>query len=97
MRITLADVDHVAELARLGLTAEESERMREQLNAILAYVDQLNQLDTSRIPPSAQVVALDNVTRPDVPRPGMSLSDVLGNAPARQVDFFQVPPVFDEG
>jgi len=97
MRITLADVDHVAELGRLGLTPEERERMREQLNAILAYVDQLNQLDTSRIPPSAQVVALDNVTRPDVARPGMSLLDVLGNAPARQDDFFQVPPVFDEG
>jgi aspartyl-tRNA(Asn)/glutamyl-tRNA(Gln) amidotransferase subunit C len=90
-------VDHVAELARLGLTPEERERMREQLNAILAYVDQLNRVDTSEVPPSAQVVPLDNVTRADVPRPGLHLPDVLGNAPARVDDFFRVPPVFDEG
>lgn len=96
-RITLAEVDHVATLARLGLSDEERERMREQLGAILAYVDQLDRLDTSAVPPSAQVVALDNVTRPDVARPGMSLPEVLGNAPARVDDVFRVSPVFDEG
>lgn len=97
MRITLADVDHVAELARLGLSPEERARMGEQLSAILAYVDQLNELDTSRVPPSAQVVPLENVTRPDVASPGLSVTDVLRNAPARLDNFFLVPPVFDEG
>lgn len=96
MKITLADVEHVAELARVGLSAEERERMREQLSAILAYVDQLNRLDTSRVPPSAQVVPLENVTRPDVARPALPVPEVLANAPARVEQFFRVPPVFEE-
>jgi|SRR5215472_6118464 aspartyl-tRNA(Asn)/glutamyl-tRNA(Gln) amidotransferase subunit C len=96
MRISREEVDHVAELARLGLSEEERERFRDQLSAILGYVAQLNELDTSQVPPAAQVVPLENVTRPDEVRPSLSLEQVLANAPARFDAYFRVPPVFDE-
>ena len=96
MRITREEVDHVASLARLGLSVEERERMREQLSSILAYVETLNELDTSRVLPSAQVIRSENVTRPDVVAPSLSTDDALANAPERVDDFFRVPPVFEE-
>lgn len=96
MRITREEVDHVASLARLGLSAEERERMREQLSSILAYVETLNELDTSQVPPSAQVIRFENVTRPDEVVPSLSTNEVLANAPERIDDFFRVPPVFEE-
>ena len=96
MRISREEVDHVAELARLGLSDSERERLRDQLSSILDYVAVLNELDTSAVPAAAQTIPLQNVTRPDVARPGLSLGQVLGNAPQRVGDFFAVPPVFDQ-
>lgn len=95
MRISLEEVDHIATLARLGLTPEERERFREQMASILAYVDTLGELDTSNVPPSAQVLRFENVTRPDVVRPSLSVEQVLANAPAREDDYFRVPPVLE--
>ena len=95
IRISLEEVDHIATLARLGLTIEEQERFRDQLATILEYVDMLNELDTSTVPPSAQVIRFENVTRPDVVRPGLTVEQVLANAPAREDDYFRVPPVLD--
>jgi len=96
MRLSLEEVDHIATLARLGLTPEERERFRDQLTSILDYVNVLNQLDTSRIPPSAQVIRFENVTRPDVVQASLAVEQVLANAPAREDDYFRVPPVFEE-
>ncbi|HVB96638.1 MAG TPA: Asp-tRNA(Asn)/Glu-tRNA(Gln) amidotransferase subunit GatC [Chloroflexota bacterium] len=96
MEISLAEVDHVAELARLGLTALEREQFRAQLSTILGYVNQLAELDTSHVPPSAQIIQVENVTRPDVVRPGLTVEQVLANAPVREDDYFRVPPVFEE-
>lgn len=95
MRISLEEVDHIATLARLGLSSDERERFRDQLATILGYVDMLNELDTSTVPPSAQVIRFENVTRPDLARPGLSVEQVLANAPAREDDYFRVPPVLD--
>ncbi|MGH2461036.1 MAG: Asp-tRNA(Asn)/Glu-tRNA(Gln) amidotransferase subunit GatC [Chloroflexota bacterium] len=95
MRISLEEVDHIATLARLGLSREERERFRDQLATILDYVDLLNALDTSTVPPSAQVIRFENVTRPDVVRPGLTVEQVLANAPAREDDCIRVPPVLD--
>lgn len=95
MEISLAEVDHVAELARLGLTAHEREQFRAQLSTILGYVNLLAELDTSQVPPSAQVIQVENVTRPDVARPGLTVEEVLANAPAREDHYFRVPPVFE--
>lgn len=96
MRISLEEVDHIATLARLGLTPEERERFRDQLTTILSYVNMLSELDTSRVPPSAQVIHQENVIRPDVVRPSLSVAEVLMNAPAAEDNYLRVPPVFEE-
>lgn len=96
MRITREVVDHVASLARLGLSPEERERMREELSSILAYVDTLGRLDLSMVPPSAQITGSENVSRPDVIERSLSTTEVLANAPDRADDFFRIPPVFED-
>jgi aspartyl-tRNA(Asn)/glutamyl-tRNA(Gln) amidotransferase subunit C len=96
MLISLEDVDHVAALARLGLTPAERETLRTQLSSILAYVETLSKLDTSIVAPASQMNSLENVTRPDTRRIGLSLDDVLANAPDRQDDYVRVPAVLDE-
>lgn len=81
MPLTLEDVEHIADLARLALTAEEKERFRQQLSTILDHFASLQQLDTSDIPPTATVLALRNVMREDEARPSLPREDVLANAP----------------
>jgi aspartyl-tRNA(Asn)/glutamyl-tRNA(Gln) amidotransferase subunit C len=78
------------------MSPAEREKMRDQLSAILAYVESLNQLDTSAVPPSAQSIRSDNVTRPDSVRPSLTPAEALANAPERADDFFRIPPVFEE-
>ncbi len=97
MRISLDEVDHVALLARLGMTAAERERFQEQLSSILAYVEQLGELDTSQVSPSAQILEFSNVMRPDVVQQGLTTEQALANAPERLADYFVVPPVLDNG
>jgi aspartyl-tRNA(Asn)/glutamyl-tRNA(Gln) amidotransferase subunit C len=93
LSISREEVEHCAFLARLGLTEEEKTTLQEQISAILEHMRTLNELDTSQIPPTAQVIPLRNVMRPDVPAPSLSAADVLRNAPERDQDFFRVPPV----
>jgi aspartyl-tRNA(Asn)/glutamyl-tRNA(Gln) amidotransferase subunit C len=95
MRISLEEVDHVALLARLGITAAERERFQEQLSSILAYVEQLGELDTSQVSPSAQIFEFANVTRPDVAQQGLTTEQALANAPEHLGGYFVVPPVLD--
>jgi len=95
MPITRADVEKTAQLARLELGEDEKERMVAQLSRILDVIARIAEVDTSAIPPTAQVVALRNVTRPDVVRPSLSPDEVLANAPDREGDFFKVRAVLD--
>jgi len=100
MSLTLSDVEHVAALARLGLRDDEKERLRQQLSSILEHIAVLNQLDTSAIPPTAQVVDLVNVLRDDVVEPSLPQSEVLRNAPRSRDGFIEVRAVMgglDEG
>ena len=98
MALTLADVDHVASLARLGLTDEERERMRDQLSTILEHIGELAQLDTESIPPTASVIQMTNVWREDVVRPSLTSDQVFQNAPRVSDDCFVVrSPLGDEG
>lgn len=90
MRLTISDVEHVAALARLGLTAEEKERLRDQLSSILEHINALEELDTTAIPPTAQVNALTNVLRDDAVRPSLLREVVLANAPRQTEGFFEV-------
>lgn len=93
MSLTTADVEHVAQLARLGLSAEETERLREQLSSILQHVEVLQQLDTDRIPPTAQVNNLTNVLREDRVRPSLPQAEALANAPMSRDGFIEVRAV----
>lgn len=93
MSLTLADVEHVAALARLGLTGAEKESLRQQLSTILDHIAVLDRLDTSDIPPTAQVIALDNVMRDDLVWPSLSQEEVLANAPAERDGFIEVRAV----
>jgi len=96
MRLSRDIVDHVAMLARLGLTEEERERMREQLSSILEHVSLIQELDTERIPPTAQVIALRNVWRPDEVRPSLPVEAVLANAPDAEDGMFKVNAVLEQ-
>jgi aspartyl-tRNA(Asn)/glutamyl-tRNA(Gln) amidotransferase subunit C len=95
MGIGIREVEHVARLARLELTEEEKERFTEQLNAILAYAEKLNELDTSDIEPTSHVIPLANVMRDDEPCPSWPLEEVLKNAPDSEDGQFKVPAVLD--
>lgn len=95
--ISRADVEHVAALARLGLTDDEIDRMQGQLNRILEAIGQLQSVDTSSVGPTAQVIALENVMRPDEARSPMARDAALVNAPLREGDHLRVPVVLEEG
>jgi aspartyl-tRNA(Asn)/glutamyl-tRNA(Gln) amidotransferase subunit C len=96
MPLTTAEVEHIARLARLALTKEEKERFRIQLSDILEYAARLQEVDTSHIPPTATVLPLRSVLRPDEPGPCMPLKLVLQNAPLTTDDQFRVAPVLDQ-
>jgi aspartyl-tRNA(Asn)/glutamyl-tRNA(Gln) amidotransferase subunit C len=95
--ISREEVEHVALLARLGLSDDEIDRMQSQLSHILETSAQLADVDTSAIDPTAQVIELENVLRDDLPRPGLTRDASLGNAPLREGPMLRVPEVLEEG
>lgn len=95
-RITLAEVEHVARLARLDIPPDEKERMRGQLDAILGYVEQLRRVDTAGIEPTAHVLPLVNVLREDEVRPSYPAEAMLANAPQPEDGQFRVPRILEE-
>ena len=95
MSLSADDVRWVAHLARLEVSADEIATITPQLQAIVAYVDQLRQVDTKGVEPMAHPLPIQNVFRNDEPAPCLSVDAALANAPARQGDFYRVPPVLD--
>lgn len=91
--ISEEQVRHVANLARLGLTDLEVERMGGQLDAILESIDKIGELDLADVPPTANPLSLTNVLRPDDPRRELSHEEALSNAPDRVDDLFAVPRI----
>jgi aspartyl-tRNA(Asn)/glutamyl-tRNA(Gln) amidotransferase subunit C len=96
MKLSLDEVDHVAMLARLGLRADERERMRDQLSSILEHISLLEEIETEAIPPTAQVITLQNVMRADEVHQSLSVEEVLRNAPRSEDQMFKVNAVLDE-
>lgn len=94
--LSRADVEHVAHLARLGLTDEELAVFEGQLNHILDQYAILAELPTDDIPPTAQTIEVENILRDDVVWPSLPVEAVLANAPAREGDAFVVPAILDE-
>lgn len=95
MALTADEVRHIARLARVALSDEEVERMREQLSGILDHFAVLNDVDTEGVPPTAQSLDLANVEREDAPRPSASPDEVLANVPRREGDYLRVRAVLD--
>ena len=107
MKVTEKDVAYVADLANLELTDQERQRMLKDLNSILGYIDRLNELDTSDVPPMAQIAAKfgrsdvksgDEIVaawRKDVPVPCLPHTEAVKNAPETDGDFFKVPKVIE--
>ncbi|MCL5024320.1 MAG: Asp-tRNA(Asn)/Glu-tRNA(Gln) amidotransferase subunit GatC [Nitrospirae bacterium] len=89
------DVEHIAHLARLGLTEEETAKFSPQLTSILLYVEKLNELDTTGVEPTSHVLTLDNVMRDDALRPSLVTAEALMNAPERAEGFYRVPKIIE--
>lgn len=99
-KVTVEEVERVAELAHLELSQEEMPRMVEDLNAILNYVAELNELDTTDVAPLAQVSELEGAggaseLRPDVVQPSLDRALVMAQAPETDGAFFKVPKVIE--
>ena len=93
MKITPEEVEHVAELARLQLSYEEKERLTEQMNQILEYMEKLNELDTVDAVPTSHAIDLNNAFREDEVRDSLSRGESLENAPESNEEEFVVPKV----
>jgi aspartyl-tRNA(Asn)/glutamyl-tRNA(Gln) amidotransferase subunit C len=94
--VTLKDVEHVARLARLEFSGPEKEKLVQELNEILSYMEKLNEVDTSGVEPLSHVIELKNVFRNDAARPCALPEEMLKNAPDRTEQFFRVPKVIGE-
>ena len=99
-KVALEDVERVAELAHLELTADETQSMLHDLNEILDYVAQLDELDTASVQPLAQVSELEGAGREgslrnDVLRPSLDRAAVMSEAPDTDQVFFKVPKVIE--
>lgn len=95
-RISADQVKHVANLARLTITEEETEKMTKQLDAIITFAEQLNELDTENVAPTFHVLDMKNVLREDIPQQGLPREEVLKNAPEQQEGQFKVPAILGE-
>lgn len=91
--ISHKEVEHVAQLARLDLTEPEKTLFGEQLTQILSFVEQLQEVSTEGIPPTASVAEQTSILREDIPREGLSQEQALSNAPEASDGFFVVPKI----
>jgi aspartyl-tRNA(Asn)/glutamyl-tRNA(Gln) amidotransferase subunit C len=96
MRLTADEVRHVAELAKLALSDAEVDAYAGQLSEILAYAEQVQEVDTSSVPPTPYILPLVNVMAEDLPRPGFDNVTALSNAPDREDGYFRVRAIFEE-
>jgi aspartyl-tRNA(Asn)/glutamyl-tRNA(Gln) amidotransferase subunit C len=95
MALTADEVRYIARLARVALSDDEVERMREQLSAILDHFAVLSEIDTEDVPPTAHVIELANVEREDEPWASAEREDVLRNAPRREDGYLRVRAVLE--
>ncbi len=93
--ISLEQVEYVAHLARLTLSDAERQQFGEQLNAILAYMDQLNEVPTDDVEPTSHVLDLVNVFREDRVHQTLPVEDALRNAPESTHQYFVVPRIIE--
>lgn len=94
-RITIEEVKHVANLARLAITEEEATKFQKQLDAIISFAEELNEIDTEGIEPTSHVLDMKNVLREDKSTKGLPVEEVLRNAPDHQEGQIKVPSIME--
>jgi len=95
MKVTVKDVEHVAKLARLGLTEDEKKRFTQQLSNILEYAETINKLDTKNATPTSHAIPMKNVFREDKCIPSTDTKAILANAPKQENNMFSVPRIME--
>ena len=93
MALSIAEVEHVAELARLNLNQEDLAKFAEQLSSILQYIEKLNQLPTEQIEPLSHILPVVNVFREDRAQPSPSRADMIANGPLVEDGQYKVPKI----
>lgn len=95
MSVTRQDIQYIANLAKLSVSEQEAQELEKDLNTILGYMEQLNGVDTSDVPPLEHVLELEPVVRRDVPEAPLSHQQAMANAPDADSDYFRVPKVIE--
>ena len=95
MSVDLQTVKRVARLARIAVSEEDAERMTGELNTILGFVEQLNEVDVSGVEPMTSVTPMEMKKRQDIVTDGNKVADIVANAPATEENFFLVPKVVE--
>ncbi|MCX8085028.1 MAG: Asp-tRNA(Asn)/Glu-tRNA(Gln) amidotransferase subunit GatC [Calditerrivibrio sp.] len=93
--VTDNDVRYIAKLAKLTFEDDEIGKFVSDMNNILDYINKLNELDTSNIPPTSHALDINNVTRPDIPKQTISQEEALKNAPEDGYGHFKVPRIIE--
>jgi len=96
VEISKEQVEHVAKLARLEVSEDEKAMFARQLSAILTYMDQLKEVDTEGVEPTATVLPTENVWREDAVRLSLAQEQALANAPEQADGFFRVPKIIED-
>jgi aspartyl-tRNA(Asn)/glutamyl-tRNA(Gln) amidotransferase subunit C len=94
-RISIDEVKHVAHLARLAITEDEAEIFTKQLDAIISFAEELNELDVDQVEPTTHVLDIKNVLREDVAKEGLPVEEVLKNAPEHEEGQIKVPSIIE--
>ena len=95
MSVDIATVKRVAHLARIAVSEEDAERMTGELNTILGFVEQLNEVDVTGVEPMTSVIPMEMKERQDAFTDGNKAADIVANAPATDQNFFLVPKVVE--
>lgn len=95
VKVTIKDVEHVAALARLGLSEDEKNRFKDQLSRILEHAETINGLDTKNVEPTSHTLHMSNVFREDKSVPCTVLKEIMNNAPSSRDNMFSVPRIME--
>lgn len=96
MSLSREQVEHVARLARVGITEDDVGRFSHQLSDVLDYFQRLDQVDTEDVPPTSHTLSLHNVMREDEPKAAYDVEDILANAPDQEERRFRVRAILEE-
>ncbi|KAA0208237.1 MAG: Asp-tRNA(Asn)/Glu-tRNA(Gln) amidotransferase subunit GatC [Ignavibacteriaceae bacterium] len=96
MAVTIKDVEDIAVLAKLRFSEDEKQKLQKDMNKILEYIDELNELDLTNVEPLENINDTENVVRKDEAEPWLTTEEALSNAPDKTGRYFKVPKVLDK-